>query len=137
MTLPTGPPPLTRMVREASSSFISSPSMDAPQSVLPSAAEAVGDRPCISRARSTVALALMADIFTRPSLVTALTISSILSYSPLTAVKKTRSPPPIGPSVRVLMSTNPACLSSEATASGSWAYSMCSSDARCQARPLR
>lgn len=77
MMLPMGPPPFMRMVRLASSSFMSSPSMLAAHSVRPSAAEAVGERPCICLARSTMSRAVTADILTKPSAVTALTISSI------------------------------------------------------------
>ena len=66
-TLPIGPPPLMRIVRVAASSFIACPSREAAQSVRPSAAQAVGERPWICRARSTLSLAVMTAILTKPS----------------------------------------------------------------------
>ena len=53
-----------------------------PVDVRPSVAQAVGLSPCIRLARSTVSRAVTAEIFTKPSAVTALTIWSISSTSP-------------------------------------------------------
>ena len=66
-----------RMVREAFSSFMASPSREAPQSVRPSAAAAVGVQWWISRARCTRSRASITAILIMPSPAVARMIRSI------------------------------------------------------------